>query len=615
MAKRKSAASLASKHPAVKGAVSKKIPVEDVNGNKHILKATVIQVDRNLTKSGESNEIQDDLLQQLGISNKIVEPPLNQTELSVIHEFSSELGQVVESMAVGVEGFGHRLIPRIPDKEDQKKIKSPMEEERKFLRSLFMFPNADEDFVRLRKDTRKDLENSGNAYWELIKSDVAKNKDRFNCINRLDIGTMFITRPAKELVRIRVRYVEEDGELKNKIFPIRPRLLVQIVGRKKVFFKFFRDPRIINKKTGDVIAKNVNEFGKLDRETQKANPEKVWANEVLHLKIGSPRRTPYGMPRYAGNIISVKGSRGADETNIITQQNNHMPSMAILVSGGQLTEGSIQRIKEFVDTQIKGDANYSKFLLIEGESMHDTLTQPGNFKIEIKPLSENQHKDQLWQDYDNNNADKVRRSWRTPPIMVGKTDGLNRNTAETSERFAEKYVYNPEREEMDVNINQLLQQQGIRWWIFKSNSPNVTNDEDLVKILTGAEKSGGLTPRISRFLLEDILNRELPPIKEGDEFFDPDVPFSLSLAKLQQGAGIANQMGTSSPQGQNPAPPGQPGRPPKQDDEEEVEPPDEVDKVFQNIDPHFKLEEALGKPKKFLKGLVALRDALEKNLG
>ena len=53
-------------------------------------------------------------------------------------------------------------------------------------------------------------------------------------------------------------------------------------------------------------------------------------------------------------------------------------------------------------------------------------------------------------------------------------------------------------------------------------------------------------------LLEDILNRELPPIKENDDDFDPDLPFSLSLAKLARGMGEANAEGTFSPQGQIP---------------------------------------------------------------
>ena len=74
------------------------------------------------------------------------------------------------------------------------------------------------------------------------------------------------------------------------------------------------------------------------------------------------------------------------------------------------------------------------------ESFHDNLSGVGSTKVEIKPLVENQHKDQLWQKYDENNAAKLRRNFRLPPVMVGKTEDLNRATAQESERLSEKGV-------------------------------------------------------------------------------------------------------------------------------------------------------------------------------
>lgn len=545
---------------------TKSIPVEDKDGNQHILKATVISVP---TRKNVSNAIQEDDLEQIVLSNKIVKPPLSQHELSVLQEVSSELGQVLESLSVGIDGFGSRWVRRKPDKEvkisdDQQKIlDAEALEEKAWLDSIMAFPNPDEDFSELKKKTRVQLEATGNAYWELVPMRVGdpKKRIRYSCINRLDPATMLISKPDRKITRVKFRYVDGRCQTRERIFNKRMRLFLQRVGTKSVWFKEFGDPRVIHKKTGEVCAPNEAAW-EHSKKLQKKCPKKMWANEVFHHEIFTPRRTPYGMPRHTGNIIAIKGSRGADETNILTQQNNHVPSMAITVAGGQLTEGSIQRIREFVDTQIKGNMNYSKFLILEGESTHDSLSGAGNLKIEIKPLSQNQHQDQLWQSYDENNASKIRRSHRTPPIMVGKTEDLNRNNAQESERLSEKWVYNPARESMDKAINRIFMQQGFKHWNFKSNSPNVTNDQDLVKILTGAEKTGGLTPRISRMLLEDILNRELPPVKEGDPDFDPDVPFSLSIARLSMRpqASAANAAGTFSPQGQNARPRGEDNR-------------------------------------------------------
>jgi len=69
---------------------------------------------------------------------------------------------------------------------------------------------------------------------------------------------------------------------------------------------------------------------------------------------------------------------------------------------------------------------------------------------------------------------------------------------------------------------------------YKSNSPNTTDNQQLVKILAGAEKTGGMTPRVARMILEDILSVDLPGF-EAD--FPADVPFSLTVAKAMKNEG------------------------------------------------------------------------------
>jgi len=599
---------------------SKSIHVEDKDGNKHILKATVISVP---VRKDFTNQISEDTTQQIIISNRIINPPLSQSELSVLHEVSSELGQVVDSLAVGIDGFGARWIRRtVPEglvgtSEEAKatiaSLNAEAVEEKRWLDSMMTFPNPDEDLTELKKNTRTQLETTGNAYWELVpmRSASPAKRLRYTCINRLDPSTIWISKQDKKFTRISFRYVDAHLHLRERIFQKKMRRFLHRVGTKTVWFKEFGDPRIIDKRDGKVIAPNEITWEHSEK-LKKLFPKKLWANEILHHKIFTPRRTPYGMPRHTGNIIAIKGSRGADETNILTQQNNHVPSMAIMVAGGQLTEGSVARIKEFVDVQIKGNANYSKFLILEGESMHDSLSGVGNLKIEIMPLSANQHQDQLWQAYDDNNASKIRRSHRTPPLMVGKIDNMDRANARESERFVEKWVYNPIRESMDKAINKLFTQQGFRHWIFKSNSPNVTNDEDIVKILTGGEKTGGITPRIAHMFLEDVMNRELPPIKEDDPDFDPDIPFSLSIAKLtmRANAANANAAGTFSPQGQNARPRQANGRPRGSNTASQ----DAVDKLFDDLDGEKMLNNLMQSPEESIEALVFLRDHIEDSL-
>ena len=188
--------------------------------------------------------------------------------------------------------------------------------------------------------------------------------------------------------------------------------------------------------------------------------------------------------------------------------------------------------------------------------------------------------------------------------MVGKTEDLNRATAQESERLAEKWVFNPEREEMDNDINKIIMSQGFRFWEYKSNTPNVTNDEDLVELLKGAERSGGLTPNISRSILIDIKPdlEDLPPVppKDDEIGWDPDMPFSWSLGMLMKSMANANQNGTLAPQGQTPKPPKANGRP--SGDAAKTLNPDDVIKDF------------LERPERALEVFVSIRDRLEDEL-
>lgn len=560
------------------GRSSTQFTLQDINGNRHILKATVVSVDQEAVAKSASSALEDEQTDVLGLEGRVIEPPLSLGELSVLSEFSTELRQTIDAMSIGIDGFGGRLLKRTMPKELETQFAADIEDEFQFLTTFLEYPNPDESFVELRRSSRGIKEKTGNAYWELVPTPT--NEARYSCINLLDTASIRITRADRTFTRMWLNFVKPDFTLGRKIFQKRFRRFVQIVGGKKVFFKEFCDPRVIDRRTGDVASEDL--------------PREHRANEVFHDKIKCYRRTPYGMPRFTGNIISIKGSRQADETNLITLMNNNIPSFAVLANGAMLTQGSVERIREFVQSQIAGSSNYSKWLILEGESSHDGLSGPTSAKIEIVPLTKSQHSDMLFQSYDENNAKKLRRNFRIAPILVGASENYDRSTAQVSEGLTEKYVFNPEREAEDRSINKILLQQGIRFWTYKSNSPNVTNDEDLVRILTGAERTGGLTPRIARSLLEDILNRDLPGFDEMPEDFNPDVPFSYTLAKLMQSAGAANQNGTLASQGQTPRRAA--GSEPETASAEAA------------------IEQMLAAPERFIEELTGVRDELTKKL-
>lgn len=500
-----------------------------------------------LTKAGDvapgaSEALPEEPFNALGHKGRVILPPFDLLTLAMLPENSSELNQCIETMETNIEATGYRFVSRlrlddVTKTEDdaaqdttmvtpeQRKVLNESRAEKVRLLNFFTYC-TDESFSQFRRRLRRDLETTGNAYFEVIRN---ANGD-IQGFTHLPSYQMRLGKMEDEPIEItrKILELQPDGSVQIKPQRVmrRFRTFVQsrsihqgrttssITGHKVVWFKEFGDPRAWSKRDGEL------------KERIKPGDR---ASEVFHLKLYSPR-SPYGLPRFIGNLLSIFGDRAAEEINWITFKNNNIPSMAIAVSNGQLTQGTIDRIQSFVESQIQGSDNYSKFLIIEAEpSGEDTGEDGGQVKIDIRPLTKEQHSDALFQNYSEKNHDKIRRSFRLPPIFVGQATDYSRGTAESSRRLADEQVFAPERTEFDEVINRLLfPEMGVIFHKFKSNTPNTTDNTQLVKILGGSEKTGGMTPRIARFMLEDILGVDLPDFAAG---FPADIPFSLTMAE------------------------------------------------------------------------------------
>jgi len=450
----------------------------------------------------------------------------------MLSEHNSELGPAVQAMEINIEGFGQRLVSRLDvDKvKEDKDLLKKVQEEKVRLDNFFAYAALDVSFTKFRRMLRVDLELTGNAYFEVVRN----MKGEIQGFNHVPSYQIRLGRQQKDAVEVdmSVYQLQDKGVVaieKMRVWK-RFRTFVQAkylyrrdlsyVGTfLKRYFKEFGDPRVYDNETGEIV-KDADKLAKL--------PSDKRANEMVHLKIYSPR-SPYGLPRFVGAMLSIYGDRASEEINYITIMNNNVPSMVVLVSNGQITQGSIDRIKDFTESLIQGSDNYSKFLLLEAEPAEVEGEEPGQVKFEIKPLTQVQHKDALFQEYSKNNQDRVRRQFRLPPLLVGRADDYVRATVEAARRVADEQIFAPERDEFDNLINRVLfPHMDVLYHKFKSNSPNTTDNTELVKILAGAEKTGGMTPRIARVMLEDILGIELPPFPED---FPADRPFSETMAE------------------------------------------------------------------------------------
>lgn len=535
--------------------------------------------------AGQSKARDVDPFVRLERSGKILQPPFDPLFLAVIPENSTEVGPAIDAMAVNCEGFGWRLEPRIPLSESTPiEVLETLAQERVTAENFFAGACQDEnDFDDLRDKLRRDFESVGMFYTEFLEVPGVGDLDGLNHLpawtmrlGRLDrLRTEYVAKRVKKNVRIVEIEPEieapdletseagvEEREVRKRRFEEqvsyeiveetrwkRFRRYIQKHEGTTTWFKELGDPRLIDCRNGEVVERDrlVEVHGDgakfeprftLDGdaivvvEGKIGFPVKFAANPVKHLDLYSTRSS-YGLPRYIGNLFSIFGSRAADEINYVTFKNQNVPNLVISISNGQLTEESAERIEEFLEL-IQSDDNYSKILLLEAEPVMEGMRDPGTVRIEIEPLSKEQHSDALFVNYQQNNDERTRRSWRFPPIFVGKSEDFSGKTIDSSRRLGDEQVFGPERHRFDRFWTRwiLVEALGIVWSTFASNSPDVAENADLVKLMAQGEKTGGLTPRIARQIIGRVVNKDLGEVDPG--LLNPDQPYTLTLAQLMK---------------------------------------------------------------------------------
>lgn len=502
-----------------------------------VLKAVLIGADKGVQTSNTMAGV--DEAERAFSTAGAIEPPYNPVTLALLLEHSNSLRQNIDAYVTNIDAFGHQFVPVIdmdaadadlrvaqamylerlrerekpgaapdvvgkplmptPEEVAQRKalLVQEMRAEKSRLEHFFEFCVEEMSFVSMRRRLRQDLEVMGNAYMEVLRNGAGEIAEFVYMpsftMRILPLDKQYTMVPTKA----KVSDIAYDVTEKERLF----RRFVQVFETRVMYFKEFGDPRIISKLTGKV-------WDSLD--ALKANNKHDGpATEVVHFRIHSPR-TAYGVPRWIGNLLAVLGSRQAEEVNYLYFDNKSVPPLALLVSGGRVTDETVQRLESFVNTELKGKANFHKILIIEAEGGGgSTLEHSGKMQVTLQPLTDAQQKDALFTQYDERNMDKVGQAFRLPRLLRGDVRDFNRATADAALNFAEQQVFQPEREEFDFVINRkVLTDLGIRFWKFQSNSPVVRDPELLAAIIKDLTVANVLTPEEARQLAEIVFNRE-----------------------------------------------------------------------------------------------------------
>lgn len=450
--------------------------------------------DRN---SAEKPVEKSDKSEQMSRDNSLnasewISHPVDMRGLKELVDDSTILPQCIKAYKNNIAGFGLSVHYMSDYDKETAEMKAEWTKLEKIINLLNMDIMAKEVF----ENVIRDRETYGIAYCEVIR-DFSGDVVQLEFI--IDTPSIDMTYPLEPYIDVEYYYRSETVSRKKKFRKFR-----QNIAGKTVYFKEFGDPRIMDKRTGTYLEEG-------DDPVEYDNQ----ANEIIEFRIGS---MPYGEVRWIGQVLTVDGNRRAEVlNNNYFREGRHTPLM-IVVKGGTLSDESFNKLKNYM-AEIKGENGQHAFVVLETESNENAtaLQDEKQADIEIKDLASILQKDELFQEYQENGRKKTQSAFLLPDLYVGYTTDFNRATAQTAMEVTEKQVFQPERTSLAWTVNnRLLNGYRFRYVEVKFDDPDITNPDDIQKILNITERAGGLTPNLAKEITYNTLGKDGCEDYEGD---------------------------------------------------------------------------------------------------
>lgn len=420
------------------------------------------------------------------------EPALELDGLGMIVDNSNILPQCIAAYKNNIAGYGIGIKYINDDQEETPESTAEWEA----LEDIINLLTLDQDTKEIFEDAIEARERYGVSYLEVIR-DNAGNVTQLQFLK--ETTTIRMTRPLNPYIPA-VHYYKGKEVIRKKRF----RKYKQTIGGTTVYFKEFGDPRHMDLRSGTY---------------SNAVPKQYRANELFEFSIGTDN---YGKVRWIGQILGSDGARRAEHLNNSYFINGRHVPLAIAVKNGTLTEKSYLKLQEYMEG-IRGSAGQHAFLLLEVEGFNTSFDDKPA-EVEFKDLANILQKDELFQEYIENNRQRVQSAFNLPDLYVGYTRDFNRATAQTAMEVTEKQVFQPERASLAWAINnRLLNGYNLQFCEVYFKEPEITNPDDLYRILTVAEKAGGLPPNKAKQIAYEAIGE----ISDDYEADWGDIPISV----------------------------------------------------------------------------------------
>ena len=420
--------------------------------------------------------------------------------LAKLVENSTILPQCIRAYKNNIAGFGIG-VRYVEDTEETPEMAAEFKRAEEIIELL----NIEQDTKEVFEDIIEARETYGISYLEIIRN-LSDEVVQIEFVK--ETASVQKTKPLDPYIKTTYYHHGQETERKKRYCKYK-----QEIGGKTVYFKEFGDPRIMDRRDGKYLAEGES----LDLEWQ--------ANELMEFAIGTE---PYGTVRWIGQVLGVDGSRRAETLNNNYFINGRHTPLMIMVKGGTLTDESFEKLQRYMN-DIKGAAGQHAFIILETES-NDGRTdfdQSEKPEIEVKDLASILQKDELFQDYLDNNRRKVQSSFQLPDLYVGYTTDFNRATAQTAQEVTEEQVFQPERRSLAWAINnRLLNGYQFKYVEAYFLDPDITNPDDLYKLLTVANNAGGVTPNFAKRIIYEAFGEQAEDYP--DEWGDTPLSYSKS---------------------------------------------------------------------------------------
>lgn len=435
-----------------------------------------------------------------------ITPPNDLRGLRNLVKNSTILPQCIRAYKNNIAGFGIG-VRYTTDEEETPEMAAEFSRAEEIVELL----NIEQDTKEVFEDIIEAREIFGIAYLEVIRN-VAGEVQQIEFIK--DTPTVVKTKPLEPYIASVYYHHGTQIERKKRYCKYR-----QEIGGKVVYFKEFGDPRIMDNRNGKYLPEG---------ETLEIQHH---ANELLEFAIGTE---PYGEVRWIGQVLGVDGSRKAENLNNNYFENGRHTPLMIMIKGGTLTDESFEKLQQYMN-DIKGEAGQHAFIILETESTdgRTDFDQAEKPEIEVKDLASILQKDELFQDYLDNNRRKVQSAFQLPDLYVGYTTDFNRATAQTAQEVTEEQVFQPERKSLAWAINnRLLNGYQFKYVETYFLEPDISNPDDIAKLLTICNNAGGLTPNKAKQIIYEAYG------EVAEDYPDDWGDTPLAYSKTQGGGGF-----------------------------------------------------------------------------